>query len=226
MDRDDGTYSCYICQDTGPHSFNWASDLIRHSVSKHKQYPEQAKHNKPYLADGTDLRAAKAEEILRCGDGSHRKKSMTDQQWEEIKKNARTKATEKKKKVDALRAAKKQEEEEEEVTLNLNRALKEAQEKRKNLETKKRKRKKAAHATDDAPKKPAWKLKSEVIKFTGKELQKEIDREAKALDDANRDSNLKEMAVKITKMGPEVHAAYVKDKRDLENLAVEEGSSV
>jgi len=33
------------------------------------------------------------------------------------------------------------------------------------------------------------------------------------------------MAVKITKMGPEVHAAYVKDKRDLENLAAEEGSS-
>jgi len=102
--------------------------LIRHSVSKHKQYPEKAKHNKPYLADGTDLRAAKPDEILRCGNGSHRKKGMSDQQWEEIKRNARTKATEKKKKVEVLKAAKKEEEEEEEVTLNLNRALKEAQE--------------------------------------------------------------------------------------------------
>jgi len=50
--------------------------------------------------------------------------------------------------------------------------------------------------------------------MTGKELQKEIDREAQALNDANRDSNLKEMAVKITKMGPEVHAAYVKNKNN------------
>jgi len=65
MDIDDGTYSCFICQDTDPHSFNRASDLIRHSVSKPEQYPEQAKHNKPYLADETDLRAAKADEILR-----------------------------------------------------------------------------------------------------------------------------------------------------------------
>jgi len=33
------------------------------------------------------------------------------------------------------------------------------------------------------------------------------------------------MAVKINKMGPEVHAAYVKDKRDLENLAADVKSS-
>jgi len=189
MDIDDGTYSCFICQDSDPHSFNRASDLIRHAVSKHKQYPEQSKHNKPYLADGTDLRAAKADEILRCGDGSHGKKGMTDQQWEEIKKNARTKATEKNKKAEALKAAKKQEEEEEEVTLNLNRALKKAQEKRKNLEAKEKERKRVVHATEDAPKKPVRKLKSEVVKMTRKELQKVIDREAQALNDANRDSN-------------------------------------
>jgi len=42
MDIDDGTYSCFICQDFDPHSFNRASDLIRHSVSKHKQYPDKA----------------------------------------------------------------------------------------------------------------------------------------------------------------------------------------
>jgi len=47
------------------------------------------------------------------------------------------------------------------------------------------------HATDDAPKKPVRKLKSEVVKMTGKELQKEIDRNARALNVANRDSNLK-----------------------------------
>jgi len=162
-----------------------------------------------------DLRAAKADEILRCGDGSHQKKGMTDQQWDEIKKNARTKATEKNRKAEALKVAKKQEEEEEEVTLNLNRALKEVQEKRKNLEAKDKERKRAAHATDDVPKKPARKLKSEVEKLTGKEPQREIEREAQALIDANRDSNLKEMAVKITKMGPEIHAAYIRDKRDL-----------
>jgi len=67
------------------------------------------------------------------------------------------------------------------VTLNLNRALKEAQEKRKTLEIKERVRKKMVHATDDAPKKPVRKLKSEVVKMTGKELQNEIDREAKAV---------------------------------------------
>jgi len=226
MDSDDGTYSCFVCQDTDPHSFNRASDLIRHSVSKHKQYPEQAKHNKPYLADGTDLRAAKADEILRCGDGSHRKKGMSNQQWEEIKKNARTKATEKKKKAEALKAAKKQEEvDEEEVTLNLNRALKDAKKKRRNLEAREKERKRVIHATDDVPKKPARRLKSEIVKLTGKELQKEIDREAQALNDANRDANLKKMAVKVSKMGSEVHAAYVKDKRDLENLAADGGST-
>jgi len=107
----------------------------------------------------------------------------------------------------------KEEEEEEEVTLNLNRALKEAQEKRKTLEAKEKKRKKMAHATNDAPKKPGRKLKSEVVKMTRKELQNEIDREVQALNDANRDSNLKEMAVKIMKLGPEVHAAYIKDKK-------------
>jgi len=82
------------------------------------------------------------------------------------------------------------------------------------LEAKEKERKKTAHATDDAPKKPVRKLKSEVTKMTGKELQKDIDREAQALNVANRDSNLKEMAVKISKMGPEVHAAYVRDKND------------
>jgi len=81
------------------------------------------------------------------------------------------------------------------------------------LETKEKERKKMVHATDDAPKKPARKMKSEVIKLTGKELQNEIDREAQALNDANQDSNLREMAVKITKMGPEVHAAYVRDMK-------------
>jgi len=139
---------------------------------------------------------------------------MTDQQWEEINKNARTKASEKKRKVEALKEAKNQKEEEEEVTLNLNRALKEAQEKRKTLEIKEKERKRIVHATDDAPKMPVRKLKSEVLKMTGKDLQNEIDREAQALNDANRDSNLNEMAVKITKMGPEVHAAYVKDKKE------------
>jgi len=140
MDIKDSTYSYFLCQDFDPHAFNRASDLICHSVSKHKQYPEQAKHNKPYLADESDLRPAKADEILRCGDGSHRKKGMTDHQWEEIKRNARTKASEKKRKAEALKEAKKKEEEEEEVTLNLNRALKEAQEKRKTLEAKEKKR--------------------------------------------------------------------------------------
>jgi len=115
MDIDDGTYSCFIFQDFDPHSFNRASDLIRHTVSKHKQYPEQAKHNKPYLTDASDLQPAKADEILRCGDGSHRKKGMTDQQWEEIKKNARTKANEKKKKVEAQLEIKKQTEKKREV---------------------------------------------------------------------------------------------------------------
>jgi len=93
------------------------------------------------------------------------------------------------------------------------------------LEVKEKERKKVAHATDDVPKKPARKLKSEIVKLTGKELQKEIDKEAQALNDANRDSTLKEMAVKITKMGPEIHAAYIRDKKDLENLAAEEESS-
>jgi len=55
MDIEDSTYSCFICQDFDPHSFNRASDLIGHSVSKHKQYPDKAKLNKPYPADGTDL---------------------------------------------------------------------------------------------------------------------------------------------------------------------------
>jgi len=150
---------------------------------------------------------------------------MRDQQWEEIKNNARTKATEKTKKVDAIKAAKKQKEEEEEVSLNLNWALKEAQEKRKNLEVREKERKRAAHATDDVSKKPARKLKSEVVKLTGKELRKEIDRETQALNDANRDANLKEMAVQITKMGPQLHAAYIRDKRDLENEAAAGGSS-
>jgi len=110
------------------------------------------------------------------------------------------------------------------VTLNLNRALKEAQEKRKTLEIKEKKGKKMVHATDDAPKKPVRKLKSEVVKITGKELQRKIDREAQALNDANGDSNLKEMAVKITKMGPEVHAAYVKDKKCSETEVAAGGS--
>jgi len=100
MDTEDSTYSCFICQDFDPHSFDRASDLISHSVSKHKQYPDKAKHNKPYPADWTNLRPAKADEVLRCEDGSHRKKRMTDQQWEEIKRNARTKASEKKRKVE------------------------------------------------------------------------------------------------------------------------------
>jgi len=112
-----------------------------------------------------------------------------------------------------------------EVTLNLNRALKEAQKKRKNLEAKKKERKRVVHATDDVPKKPARRIKSEIVKLTIKELQREIDREAQALNDANRDANLKEMAVKLNKMGPEIHAAYVKDKRDLENLAADVKSS-
>jgi len=116
-------------------------------------------------------------------------------------------------KFNRLKRREREKEEEEEVTLNLNRALKEAQEKRKALETKEKERKKMAHATDNAPKKPTRKMKSEVIKLTGKELQNEIDREGQALNDANRDSNLREMAVKITKMGPEVHAAYVKDMK-------------
>jgi len=74
-------------------------------------------------------------------------------------------------------------------------------------------------------KKPLRNLKSEVVKMTGKELQKEIDKEAQTLNDANRDSNLKKMAVKITKMGPEVHAAYVKDKRCSETEVAAGGSS-
>jgi len=56
-------------------------------------------------------------------------------------------------------------------------------------------------------------LKSEVGKITGRHLQQEIYRETQALNNANRDSNLKQLAVKIKKMGPEVHAAYVKKKK-------------
>jgi len=56
-------------------------------------------------------------------------------------------------------------------------------------------------------------------------LQKKIDREAQALNDANKDSNLKEMAVKITKMGPEIHAAYVKDKKNSRSEEVAAGGS-
>jgi len=111
------------------------------------------------------------------------------------------------------------------MTLNLNRALKDAQEKRKTLETKEKERKKMVHAIDDAPKKPVRKLKSEVVKMTGKELQKEIDREAQALNDSNKDSNLKEMAVKVTKMGPEIHAAYVKNKKSSVSKEVAAGES-
>jgi len=172
MDIEDGTYSCFICQDFDPHFFNRARDLIRHSVSKHKQYPNKAKHNKPYPVDGSDLRPAKADEILQCGDRSHHKKGMTDQQWEEIKRNTRTKASEKKKKVEALKEAKKQEEEEEEVTLNLNRALMEVQEKRKTLQIKEKERKNVTHATDDAPKKPVRKMKSEVVKIPVRNCRK------------------------------------------------------
>jgi len=173
---------------------------------------------------------------------------MSDQQWEEIKKNARTKASEKKRRVEAQTEAKrqgeaikkreietaeinrlnrreKQEKKEEEVTLNLNRALKEVQEKKKTLDIKEKERKKVVHATDDAPKKPVRKLKSEVVKMTGKELQKAINKEARALKDANRNSNLKEMAVKIIKMGPEIHADYVKDKKNSGSEEVAAGGS-
>jgi len=111
------------------------------------------------------------------------------------------------------------------VILNLNRTLKEALEKRKTLEIKEKERKKMVHATDDAPKKPVRNLKSEVVKMTGKELQNEIDKEAPALNDANRDANLKKLAVKINKMGPEVHAAYVKDKKSSETEEVATGGS-
>jgi len=38
------------------------------------------------------------------------------------------------------------------------------------LEAKEKERKRAVHATDDVPKKPVRKLKSEVTKMTGKEL--------------------------------------------------------
>jgi len=76
----------------------------------HQQYPDKAKHNKFYPANGPDLRPAKVEEVLRYRDGSHRKKGKTDQQGEEIKKYARTKTNEKKKKIEAQNVAKKQEE--------------------------------------------------------------------------------------------------------------------
>jgi len=238
MDSDDFTYSCFVCQKVDPHSFIRASDLIRHSVSKHRQYPDKAKHNKFYPADGTDHRTVKADEILPCGDASHRKKGITDQQQEEIKINDRTKASEKKKRLKAQAEAKRQEEivkqgevevavrnrlkkkifqeDKQEVTLNLNRALKDAQDRRKALKktNKDKDKKKVDSIPEEAPKKPTRKLKSEVKKMARKELQKEIDDEANALNKANRSSNMKQLAVKILKMGPEVHAAYASKKRE------------
>jgi len=82
--------------------------------------------------------------------------------------------------------------EKEEMTLNLSTALKDAQDKRKTLEkTTKEKKKKVECAAEDAPKKPVRRLKSEVVKMTDKELDEKIDSEAQALNNANRESNLK-----------------------------------
>jgi len=117
---------------------------------------------------------------------------------------------------------------EEEVTMNLNRALKDAQNRRRALENtnKDKNKKKVVSLPEEAPKKPIRKLKSEVKKMAGEELQREIDEEANTLNKANRSSNMKQLAVKIFKMGLEVHAAYASEQREsMETDEIKTGNS-
>jgi len=232
-------YSCFVCKNVDPHSFNHASDLIRHSVSNHKLYPDKAKHNTVYLADGSDLREAKPHEIYRCGDGSHKpKKETTDAHWEEEKEVARTKAGEKSKKGEGSSMTKQPEEvikkgendaakrkqlkktrkkfetERKELTANLNKALQGSKGKQPAEKSREHERKNSEEMVDEPSKNPARRQKSAVVKMSGKELEKEIGSETKTLNDMNKEAFMKQIALKLLKMGPEVHAAYVKKGRE------------
>jgi len=233
-----------------PHSFRWASDLIRHSVSKHQLYPHGAPFNQFYPADGTDLKEAEPDEILRYGDGTHRrKKETTDAQWEQLREEAaRTKARERVKISGAAETTKQQErvirkgeqeaarrkeleqerakreflEKKIEATAALMKSIQESKDKKAAREKAKKfavvpvleevEVRETENLTEEGPKKPVRKMKSAVVKLGGKNLEKEIDSETGALNMLNKEANMKQMAVKLMKMGPEVNA-HVAEKQ-------------
>jgi len=107
------TYSCYVCRiRDDPHTFTCAGDLVKHSVGKHEQYPDDAIHNQFYASNGSDLRTADADEIRRHGDGSHRsrkQRGVLSDEDKEAAESVRTKAGEKPKKQENADKVKKQE---------------------------------------------------------------------------------------------------------------------
>jgi len=73
--------------------------------------------------------------------------------------------------------------------------------------------KETGNLTEEEPKKPVRKMKSAVVKLGGKDLERKIDSETGTLNKFNKEANMKQMAVKLMKMGPEVHATYVAEKQ-------------
>jgi len=59
-------YRCFKCgEEDNPKSYTRARDLMIHCVNRHQVYPQGAKHNQEYAADGTDLRPARLDKIER-----------------------------------------------------------------------------------------------------------------------------------------------------------------
>jgi len=57
-------YRCFKCgEEDNPKSYTWARDLMIHCVNRYQVYPQGAKHNQEYAADGTDLRPARLDKI-------------------------------------------------------------------------------------------------------------------------------------------------------------------
>jgi len=207
------------------------------------------------------LKPAEADEILRYGDRTHRrKKETTNAQWGQLKEEAaRTKTGEEVKRVGAAEMTKQQErvirkgeqdaarreeleqerakreflEEKIKAMAALMKSIQESKDKKAAKEkTKKAKSEPALEVveprendniTEEGPKKPVRKTKSAVVKPGGKELEKAIDSEAGALNKLNKEVNMKQMAVKLMKMGSEVHAAYVAEKQDSQTAVDENG---
>jgi len=59
--------------------FPRARDLVKHLVSSHKLYPKDVQQGHEYACDGSDLRDATSEEMIRYGDGSDRCKRKLEE---------------------------------------------------------------------------------------------------------------------------------------------------
>jgi len=67
MKKTDFEYRCYPCrrQEDKARLYTRSYDLILHMVNMHRKYPVDVKHNAYYAVDGSDLRDATEEEIVK-----------------------------------------------------------------------------------------------------------------------------------------------------------------